>query len=92
MALLLQHCTTDGSDGKSYSANLYDDGSVTIDENEPTTGASIAVEIDRGRWTDAAIVGCTVLDAATLASLHGCLRSKIELDAHASAGAFRPAG
>lgn len=81
MALLLQHSTTDGSDGRSYSANLYDDGTVTIDLNEPTTGASVAIVVDRGRWSDSGIVGCTVLDAATLAALHTGLRSKIAADA-----------
>ena len=78
MAFLLQHCTTDGSDGKSYSANLYDDGTVTIDLNEPTTGASVVVVVDRGRWTDDRIVGCESIDRATLAHLHSCLRSKVE--------------
>jgi hypothetical protein len=78
MAHLLQHCTTDGSDGKSYSANLYDDGTVTIDLNEPTTGASVALLVDRGRWTDSGIVGCHVVDGDTLAELHACLRSKVE--------------
>ena len=78
MALLLQHATADGSDGKSYSANLYDDGTVTIDVNEPQTGASVAVAIDKGRWTDAEIVGCTSIDGATLADLHAGLRRKVE--------------
>jgi hypothetical protein len=78
MALLLQHTTADGSDGKSYSANLYDDGTVTIDLNEPTTGASVAIVIDRGRWTDSGIVGTHVVDGATLAGLFAGLRSKID--------------
>ena len=81
MAHLLQHATTDGSDGKSYSANLYDDGTVTIDFNEPTTGASVAIVIDRGRWSESGIVGCGVVDAATLAALHAGLRNKIAADA-----------
>jgi hypothetical protein len=80
MAFLLQHCTTDGSDGRSYSANLYDDGTVTIDLNEPTTGASVAIVVDRGRWSDSGILGCSVVDVATLAGLHACLRSKVEAE------------
>ncbi|HET6583675.1 MAG TPA: hypothetical protein VFG69_09510 [Nannocystaceae bacterium] len=78
MAHLLQHCTTDGTDGKNYSANLYDDGTVTIDRNDPATGASVAIVIDRGRWTDSGIVGCSVLDRETLADLHACLLGKVE--------------
>ena len=78
MALLLQHATTDGSDGKSYSANLYDDGTVTIDINEPQTGASVAVAIDKGRWTDSGIVGCESIDDATLEGLFAGLRRKVE--------------
>jgi hypothetical protein len=78
MALLMHHTTAEGSDGKSYSANLYDDGTVTIDVNEPTTGASVAIAIDHGRWTDSGIVGCHVVDAATLAQLDAALRSKVE--------------
>ncbi len=78
MALLLQHATTDGNDGKSYSANLYDDGTVTIDLNERETGTSVAVAIDVGRWTDDRIVGCESIDDATLAELHAGLRRKVE--------------
>jgi hypothetical protein len=78
MALLFQHTTADGSDGRSYSANLYDDGTVTIDLNEPTTGASVAIVVDRGRWTDEGIVGCHAVDDATLAGLFEGLRSKVE--------------
>jgi hypothetical protein len=78
MALLVQHATTDGSDGKSYSANLYDDGTVTIDVNEPQTGASVAVAIDQGRWSPSGIVGCDSIDDATLAELFAGLRRKVE--------------
>ena len=78
MALLVQHATADGSDGKNYSANLYDDGTVTIDVNEPETGASVAVAIDRGRWTDSGIVGCKSIDDATLADLIAGLRRKVD--------------
>ena len=78
MALLVQHTTADGSDGKNYSANLYDDGTVTIDVNEPETGASVAVAIDRGRWTDSGIVGCDSIDDATLRDLFAGLRRKVD--------------